>query len=70
MINVNALKGAIAENNLSQRQLAKKLGMTENTFYRKMSKAKFDSDEMNGMIKELRLTKDNAINIFFANTVT
>ena len=36
MVATEKLRGIIAEQGLSQRQVAKKLGMTEKTFYSKM----------------------------------
>ena len=65
MIDVNKLKGKIAENNLSQRKLARKLGISEITFYRKMQKGRFDSDEIEEMI--LILNIENPVEIFFTN---
>lgn len=68
MINVNKLKGLISENDLSQRKLADMLGMSETTFYTKMKKGVFDSDEMEEMIKILKI--ENPVEIFFASQVT
>lgn len=68
MIDTNKLKGIIAENNTSQRQIALKLGMTEKTFYSKMKKGIFDSDEISEMISILSIA--NPVEIFFANDVT
>ena len=68
MIDTNKLKGIIAEKNTSQRQIALKLGMTEKTFYSKMKKGIFDSDEISEMISILSIA--NPVEIFFANDVT
>lgn len=68
MINVNKLKGLISENDLSQRKLADMLGMSETTFYTKMKKGVFDSDEMEEMIRILKI--ENPVEIFFASQVT
>lgn len=68
MINTNKLKGIIAERSTSQRQVANILGMTEKTFYSKMKKGVFDSDEIEQMIKYLQI--QNPIEIFFADVVT
>ena len=64
MVNVNELRGVIAKNGLSQRKLAKKLGMTDTTFYKKMAKGVFGSDEIEKMIEILHI--DNPMPIFFA----
>lgn len=68
MINTNKLKGLIASNGLSQRKLAIRLGMTDKTFYNKMKKGVFDSDEIEQMIIILKI-KD-PISIFFTKEVT
>ena len=53
MIDVNALRGRIAEKGLSQAKMAEKLGIAPKTFYEKMSKGVFGSDEIECMIDEL-----------------
>ncbi len=68
MINTAKLKGLITERGTSQRQLAKMLGMTDKTFYSKMRKGVFDSDEIQQMISILSI--ENPIDIFFASNVT
>lgn len=65
MIDTNKLKGIIAERGTSQRKVAKKLGISEKTFYDKMHKGVFDSDEIQQMIFLLDI--DNPIEIFFKN---
>lgn len=64
MIDTMKLKGIISERGLSQRKVAKTLGMTEKTFYGKMKKGVFDSDEIQQMIELLRI--ENPVEIFFA----
>lgn len=68
MIDTNALKGIIVTKGYSQRKLAKELGITEKTFYSKMNKGVFDSDEIENMIDILNIK--NPIEIFFAKNVT
>lgn len=68
MIDTAALRGIIAEKGFSQRAIAQKLGMTDKTFYSKMNKKKFDSDEMNAMVRILEIK--NPSEIFFAQKVT
>ncbi len=60
---VNELKGILAKNGLSQTKMAEKLGITPKTFYAKMKKGVFGSDEIEIMIKELNI--DNPVEIFF-----
>ena len=68
MIATEKLRGIIAEQGLSQRQVAKQLGMTEKTFYAKMKKGVFGTDEVDQMIAHLGI--ENPAEIFFAQTVT
>lgn len=68
MIDVNMLKGLIVTKGLSQRQVAKMLGITEKTFYCKMKKGIFNSVEMELMIDILNIKDPNKI--FFAKKVT
>lgn len=68
MIDTNALKGIIVQNGFSQSRIAKTLGITPKTFYSKMNKRVFDSDEIEVMIKVLKI-KD-PIAIFFKSNVT
>lgn len=67
MIDVNALRGRIAEKGLSQAKMAKTLGIAPKTFYEKMNKGVFGSDEIECMIDILDI-KDPA-KIFFAKKV-
>lgn len=64
MVDTMKLKGIISERGLSQRRVAKTLGMTEKTFYGKMKRGVFDSDEIQQMIELLRI--ENPVEIFFA----
>lgn len=66
MIQTAQLKGIIAERGLSQRKVAKYLGITEKTFYDKMKKGVFKSDEMEGMIELLNIAEPGAL--FFAKS--
>ena len=68
MIDTNELRGIIAKNGLSQSEWARKLGMTPKTFYDKMKKGVFSSNEIEKMIVQLGI--ENPIAIFFVNNVT
>lgn len=61
MIDTDALRGIIAKKGFSQRTVAKKLGITDKTFYSKMNKRKFDSDEMIAMVEILEIENPTAI---------
>ena len=63
MINVNALKGKIAERGKSQTDVAKAIGIAPKTFYDKMSKGVFGSDEIEIMIDYLSI--EDPMKIFF-----
>lgn len=68
MIDRNGLKGVIAKNGMSQSGVARILGITPKTFYDKMKKGVFDSDEIEIMIDRLGI--ENPVEIFFAKDVT
>jgi len=64
LIKTNELKGIIVKNGFTQKQVAKKIGITPKTFYEKMKKGVFGSDEIQIMIDMLNI--DNPAEIFFA----
>lgn len=64
MILVNELKGRIVAAGFSQEEVAKKLGITPKTFYLKMKKGVFNSDEILIMIDMLGI--EEPAKIFFA----
>lgn len=68
MVNTNKLRGIIAERGLDQTDVAEMIGKTPKTFYEKMKKGKFDSDEIMTMVSKLDI--DNPVEIFFTNDVT
>lgn len=68
MIQVNKLRGLIAEKGLSQKDVAESIGITPKTFYEKMTRGVFGSDEIEIMIDLLDI--DDPVAIFFAKEVT
>lgn len=68
MIQANKLKGIIVSKGYSQRKLAIMMGMSPKTFYDKMKKGVFDSDEIMEMMNILDI--DNPKEIFFAHDNT
>ncbi|MPW26228.1 DUF739 domain-containing protein [Alkalibaculum sp. M08DMB] len=68
MIKTNELKGIITKNGLTQKQIAGKIGITPKTFYEKMKKGVFGSDEIQIMIDFLGI--ENPSEIFFTKQVT
>jgi DNA-binding XRE family transcriptional regulator len=68
MIDTNALRGIIATKGMTQQDVARSIGMAPKTFYAKMKKGVFGSDEMESMIELLSI--ENPVSIFFAKEVT
>lgn len=68
MINTNKLKGIIASKGFSMAKVACLLGITPKTFYEKMKKGVFNSNEMQQMIEILDI--ENPTEIFFAKNVS
>lgn len=67
MIAINELKGRIVAKGLTQEQVANMLGISPNTFRRKLAKGVLGSDEIEKLIKILGI--EDPMKIFFANTV-
>jgi DNA-binding XRE family transcriptional regulator len=68
MVDTNKLRGVIAENGKTQTEVAKMIGITPKTFYMRMHKKEFGSNEIQIMIDNLNIT--NPMEIFFAKEVT
>ena len=68
MIDINLLKGIIVSRGLTQKDVAKHLKINQKTFYEKMKKGVFGSDEMESMIELLSI--DNPTEVFFTKKVT
>ena len=67
MIDVNALKGIIVTKGLTQEDVANAINVKPDTFYRKMRRGVFKSDEIEKMIDYLGIA--DPVAIFFANEV-
>lgn len=68
MIDTNALRGIIVSKGMTQQAVAESLGITPKTFYTKMKKGIFGSNEMEAMISLLSI--ENPSEIFFAKEST
>lgn len=68
MVNVQKLRGKMAEKNRTGIDMAKVINKTPKTFYEKMKKGVFDSDEITAMVEDLGI--ENPMEIFFADEVT
>lgn len=67
-MNSNKLKAKIVENDLTQEQLAKKMGISVQNLNAKLNKrAVFTLDEVISLIKILNIT--DPVSIFFADNV-
>lgn len=66
MVNTNKLRGLIVENGYSQAEIAKLIGTAPKTFYEKMGKGVFLTNEIEKMIDILGVQDDSqVIEIFF-----
>ena len=54
-MNVNKLRGVMAEKNCTQKQLAEAIGVSSKTFYNKMQKGVFGTDEVKKMVEYLSI---------------
>lgn len=68
MIDVNKLRGRMAEKKRTGSHMARVIKKSPKTFYSKMKKGVFDSDEISAMVIDLEL--ENPAEIFFAEEVT
>ena len=68
MIRTNELKGLIIAKGYNMAEIAKALDIVPKTFYEKMKKGIFNSDEMQKMIDILEIEKP--ADIFFAKDVS
>jgi DNA-binding XRE family transcriptional regulator len=68
MVDTLKLKGVIVQNGKTQEDVANHLGIAPKTFYSKMKKRVFGSDEIESMIDYLKI--EDPVSIFFAKEVT
>ncbi len=68
LVNTDKLRGIIAENKKSQSDVARMIGITPKTFYLRMEKGIFGSDEIEIMIEKLHI--ENPMEIFFTQRIT
>ncbi|MEG0591188.1 MAG: XRE family transcriptional regulator [Lachnospiraceae bacterium] len=68
-MNTQMLKGKITGSATTMEAIAVTIGMDRSTFYRKMKNKgnTFTVQEMNKMVKEIPLNKEEATAIFFEN---
>ena len=63
LLNRNELRAYFAKNGMTQKDVAKRLGITENTLSKKIKDGVFGSDEIKMMIEMLGIT--NPLHVFF-----
>ena len=65
-LNLNLLRGKMAEKNISKEELAKRIGIDSSTFYRKMKANgnSFTVGQMHKIVAVLNLTHEEAASIF------
>ena len=68
MVNVKKLRGKMAEKGRTGIDMARIIKKTPKTFYDKMKKGVFDSDEITAIVEDLSI--ENPMEIFFAEEVT
>ena len=68
MVDVNKLRGLMAEKGRTGKDMARVIKKTPKTFYYKMKKGVFDSDEILAIVDDLSIK--NPMDIFFADEVT
>jgi hypothetical protein len=68
MVNVKKLRGLMAEKGRTGKAIARVIKKTPKTFYQKMKKCVFDSDEIQAIVEDLSI--ENPMEIFFAEEVT
>ena len=64
-MNTEELKLEIFRNKLTQQDVAKRINVSPKTFYNKMKKGVFGTDEVEILIDVLNIDKDRALEIFF-----
>lgn len=68
MVHVKKLRGKMAEKGRTGIDMARVINKTPKTFYEKMKKGVFDSDEITAIVEDLNI--ENPMEIFFAEEVT
>ena len=68
MVHVKKLRGKMAEKGRTGIDMARVIKKTPKTFYDKMKKGVFDSDEITAIVEDLNI--ENPMEIFFAEEVT
>ncbi len=68
MVDINKLRGIMAERRRTQTQVANAIGISPKSFYNKMQRGVFGTDEAEKIVEYLHI--ENPALIFFAKEVT
>jgi transcriptional regulator with XRE-family HTH domain len=68
VVNTKELRAYMVRKELTQKEVAEKLNISEKTFYLRMKNGVFGSDEIEALIDLLGI--DDPMSVFFAQTVT
>lgn len=69
MLDVQKLKGKMVEKGKSVETISAEIGINPATFYRKLKNNSFEINEAEKLVDLLSLTNEEAIAIFFADTI-
>ena len=69
MININKLKGTMAEKGITQGELALSMNLSRTTMSFKIRKGKFSAQEANKIVDILQIPKDLAVEIFLPSVL-
>ena len=70
MVNTNKLLGVLKEKQVTQESLCEQIRMNNKTFYNRLQRKRFFSDEIEKIAQVLNLSCKEIIEIFFTNLVT
>lgn len=67
MVDCIKIKALMVEHNLTGKEVAKRMGLSDKTLYRKLNSGIFNTVEMNKLVEILDI--DDPVKIFFASKV-
>ena len=72
MVNVDRIRSILTEKGISVSDISEKIGINRSTFYRKLNRkgADFTIKEVDAISKEINLTWDEVVSIFFSASLS
>ena len=72
LVNVDRIRSILTEKGISVSDISEKIGINRSTFYRKLNRkgADFTIKEVDAISKELNLTWDEVVSIFFSASLS